>query len=94
LRDSTTFGRSYGGDGVLELDARTARPRREAATARGARRGEEHRLEVLLAVEAEHEGPEVLVHEAVQGTDVVAAEDLGEGVRVPALEQLALLLNT
>ena len=55
--------------------------------------GEEHGPEVLLAVEAEHERLEVLVHETVEGADVVAAEDLGEGVRVPALEQFPFLLE-
>lgn len=84
---------AYSGDAFLELDAGLGGPGGEAAAAGGVRLGEEHGLEVLLAVEPEHERLEVLVHEAVQGADVVAAEDLGEGVRVPALEQLPLLLE-
>jgi hypothetical protein len=90
---SVEAGGAYCGEAFLELDAGLRSPRGEAAAAGGVRLGEEHRLEVLLAVETEHQGLEVLVHEAVQGADVVAAEDLGEGVRVPALEQLPLLLE-
>lgn len=86
-------GQSYGGEAILELDAGQAGPGGEGGTAGGVRLGEEHRPEVLLAVEAEHERLEVLVHEAVQGADVVAAKDLGERYRVPALEQLPLLLE-
>jgi hypothetical protein len=84
---------TYRGDGFLELDVRQGRPGAEGA-ADGALDVAEHGLpEALRAEVAEHHVLEVPEHGTLLLADVVPAQDLHEGVRVPALEQLPLLLE-
>lgn len=50
-------------------------------------------FQVLRSKEPEDQAFEVLIHEPMQRTHIVAAKDLCEGVRVPALKQLSFLLE-
>ena len=84
---------AYRGDGLLELDGRQRGPGAEGA-GDGALDVAEHGLpEALRAEVAEHHVLEVPEHGALLLADVVPAQDLHEGVRVPAPEQLPLLLE-
>ncbi|WVZ77131.1 LOW QUALITY PROTEIN: hypothetical protein U9M48_025031 [Paspalum notatum var. saurae] len=85
---------TYRGDGLFQFDGRHGGPGAEGAPD-GVLDVADHGLlpEALRAEVAEHHVLEVLERGALLLPDVVPAQDLHEGVRVPALEQLPLLLE-
>lgn len=85
--------RTYGRDGFFEFDGRQGRPGAERAAHRALDVVEYGLLEALRPEVPEHHVLEVLEHGALLLPNVVTPQDLHERGRVPALEQLPLLLE-